>query len=146
MIATRKAESIETYKKGYVYILRSWQTTFTGCIEQYTHPCIDFYEVGSKYSEGYYCRSRGFHFEYQKTIINGKGELIDEPAYAGHLCDCDLGDVEAASKILNAMEAQYRKLELRGKDKYFNAITALRAAGYRAGIRDEQGGYLIAIE
>jgi hypothetical protein len=125
---------LDTYKKDFVYTL----DTYLSCEGQYKHPVINFYRLGTAYPEGRYCSFVSFKLEYQITVKDNTNK-----AYGGRIEYLSIDNFDSLSKILKAAQSQIERLQIHTGDAYIDMLTALRAAGYREGYR--QDSYIVGI-
>jgi hypothetical protein len=125
---------LDKYTKEYVYILDE----YTDCDGQYRHPVIRFYHLGTSYPEGRYCSFGAFKLEYQITVKDNTNK-----SYGGRIEYLRIEDFNELTKILKAAQSQIDKLQIHSGDSYKDMLTALRAAGYREGVK--QDSYIVAI-
>ncbi len=138
----QQKENLETYKKTYVYHLDSYKSQ-NG---EYLHPYIDFIKLGSSYPEGRFGTFRSFSIEFQQNLTTPETTNAGLP-YGGRVENLSLTDLDDLHKLMTAVHKQIERLQIYSQDNYQNMVTALRAAGYRRGIKNNDGaGYIVAIE
>jgi hypothetical protein len=138
-----KNEYIENYKKEYVYSTGYYDSS-NG---EYRHPYIEFIRLGTKYPEGYYYSWHDFSIEFQQDLKENDGKMTNNGLpYGGTITNLKLDNIEDFTTIMKDIKKQTAKLEIYSNNKYHDIITALRASGYRKGIKDSEKHYILAIE
>lgn len=140
-----KTQTLTDYKKEYVYHLGSYVSRDG----DYEHPYIDFIRLGTQYPEGRYFSGREFTIEFQRNLTDDHGQKLNSGMpYGGRVEYLSLTSIDDLSKIMKEVNAQIKRLEIHSPDYYQNMVTALRAAGYRKGIKEnsEFPSHIVGIE
>lgn len=132
---------LDTYKKEYVYHTGYYESQD----KQYGFPYIDFIKLGTLYDTGFYYSSHSnFTMEFQVTLREDNGQpCTDRKTYGGSIENLRFENIQDLAKIDKVIDNQIKRLELRG-DIYHTIITALRAAGYRKVIKQEN--HIVGLE